>query len=230
LTIIVQGFNFDFQFNNVQNVISCDPFLSIKRYKSDREYLINIPLIDLNAFNSNKDYIQNLIKNLFISIDLENNRMVSDDVQLRFSNTTFITRNILKKLTKQKFEFDLQFPLKINIEITLDKNDVLVHSIQIQDLINDIKLEVSKFILNEANGIDIKYYNTQIVDICHNFESVKSCKVRTFDSSNNEIISGIESLNKHDFIPLLTKEEYLNYSSIYWWFDINNIDVTTVLL
>ena len=233
LKFFVSGYVFEYYFNNVKNVEISESFLKLKKYlNSGNEYIINVPLIDYDRFkeNTDKENIQNLIRNTFTKINVDNNRMISDDVQLRFSNTSYIDENIVKKITKQQFDFDIQLPFKIFIQVTLDKNEILVNSISIPELIDDIKLEVSKFILANANGINVKYYNTQIVDICHNFNPVKSCKVETYDDNDTFIPNGIETLDKHDFIKLLSKEEFLNYSSVYWWFDINNIEVSTLLI
>jgi hypothetical protein len=233
LSFVVDSYMFEYYFNNVRNVEIADPLLKLKIYRRlGQEYIINVPLIDSYKFKKNEDmdYLQNSIKNNFINVNIDNNRMISDDVQVRFSNTYFVKNNIVKKITKQNIDTDIKLPLKLDIDITLDKNDVIINSVSIPDIIENIRVEVSKFILSEANGINLKYYNTQVVDICHNFDYVKSCNIRTYDSNGTIIPNGIETLHKNNFIPLLTKEEFLNFSSVYWWFDINNISIKTFLI
>lgn len=233
LTFEHSGIKHNYYFNGVTNAQSTETFLRLKKYiKDSTQYVINVPLIHEDNFNNktDKDMIDKLIKTNFINVNISDNRMISDDVQVRFCNTINIPANIVKKITKQKIDNDIKLPFLLKINLTLDRNDVMVNSISITELEEDIREAVSKFILDTANGIYIKYYNTQIIDICHNFDLVKSCKVQTFDSDDFEITPGIELLNKLEFVKLLTKDEFLDYSSIYWWFDINNIQINTTLI
>lgn len=230
ITIITPNYEFTFYFYDVQNVFYCNEYLRLKEYRSIKNdvYIVNVPLIDKMMYITNKRDINVMFLSMFDI--LKNNRMISDDVQVRFCNTYFVPKNIVSKITKQKHDIDINLPFKLKLELHLDKSKLIVNSIIPENYVSDIKLEVAKFVNENINGINLIYYNSKIVDCCHNFEYVKFCKVFLYDFKNNLIPEGVEVINREEFINSLTKEEFLNYSSIYWWIDINNIETIIKLI
>lgn len=221
INIIIDGENHKFIFNNVQNVKSTQNQFRIKKHKGN---VMNVPLIEKSEYFKFTDYVHTTLNK---SLEVLENQMVSDDIQFRFLNSFKADTYINKKLLKQKIDFDLHLPLKVKIELILDKDLLLTESLNVEHLIDEIKMSSSKFLLENCNGLDVKFYRTRLIDLTHNFTVVKYVDVFITDKNGVTLGTGIETINRKIFLKRLTKEEFLSYNPIYWWVDINNIEVIT---
>lgn len=221
-----------YKFANVCNVYDETHHLRLKTYLTkNTNYIINLPVIETEEYSKDPDYYIALIRNMFESINIKENRMISDDVQFRFLNTYNSRKEFNTTLLKQQYNFDVGLPFKIKIVLTFSRNDVIISKLKILDITNEVKLAVSKHLIETTTGLNLNFYKTKIIDICHNFDGVKSVAVELRDVNGIEIPNGsIESIEKESFIDAVDKQLYLEYTPMFWWFDINNIDISSILI
>lgn len=222
----------EFIFYSVQNVFSQIQSLRLKTYiKNGTKYLMNVPLIYKEEYDKDVVYYTDVIKSLFESINLKENRMISDEVQFRFLNTYCLQQQFSTTLLKQKYDIDLILPFKLNINLVFSRDDVITQKININNIVDNLRLIISKYLIDNTTGLHLNFYRSKIADICHNFQGVKSVKVILTDNNDQSIPeSSIETVDKTLFIEKVDKLTYLNYTPIFWWFDINNLNITTTLL
>jgi hypothetical protein len=221
-----------FIFNNVQNVFSQIQSLRLKFYtRSTIQYLMNVPLVYSDEYNRNKIYYTNTIKTMFDNMNLKENRMISDEVQFRFLNTYSLSNRFSTTLLKQAYDIDLVLPFKVSINVSFSKQEVIIQKLRVEEIINNLRFAVSKHIMETTTGLNLNFYRSKIADICHNFQGVKSVLIKLTDANNKPIPqSSIETVDKETFIDTTDKVTYLHYTPIFWWFDVNNIDITTTML
>lgn len=221
-----------FQFKEVQNVFSQIQNLRLRFYtRNNIKYVMNVPLIETEEYNSDVLYYTNVIKLMFDNIKLYENRMISDDVQFRFLNTHIAKSLFNVNLLKQKYNMSFRLPFKLSIGLTFSRDDVILSRLNITEIIETIRTAVSKYIIDTTTGLDLSFYKSKISDICHNYPGVKLVVPVLTDVTGEEIPNGaIESVHKDIFIDSIDKLTYLNYTPMYWWFDINNINITSTLI
>jgi hypothetical protein len=234
----------DLKFEGVQYLLDLEDIFRLKTiiYRNENSelehLLINVPLIDNDQFNSNKDYIINTLYTRLKSLDISNIRMVTDDPQLRFLNSNYITSDYLKILCPlgPQYDFNLYLPLKVFINLTFIKSYVLINKIDIVVEVENIKYEISKFLNSEKTGPNFYFYKSTIDDIIHNFPSVKGADVFITDKtgyrdSNNNILGqyipngNLIVSSQDDLIDRMTKDQILKYCPTLFWWDINNISI-----
>lgn len=96
----------EYYLNDFLLMINITDFLSIKKFTyNTTDYLLSFPVIEKAVFDLDPNYYRNQIYNFLITQQLlAGNRMISDDIQGRFLNTSIIKSNILKYLTVQEYE------------------------------------------------------------------------------------------------------------------------------
>lgn len=224
--------NYNYRFDNVQNTFKEADNLRFKTYYDNQhEYLIGLPFIDKNEYTRDIVYYSHLIKEFFKDIQLKENRMISDEVQFRFLNTYICESKYNEHLFKQDYNNDIYLPFKLEMRLTFSKHEVVTNNLNINNVINNVYMEISKFLLENTTGTKLKFYKSKLVDIAFNFEGIKAVHVVLKDYRDTEInIDGLETNNKEYFLEKIDKKLYLEYSPIFWWFDLNNIKFETVIL
>lgn len=221
-----------FDFYNVRSVYSFANIIRLKPVIIDKEkYIVNLPLIEKSKYYSEKAYYQDKILSNISKLTISQNRMLSDEVQLRFLNTFYIDTKFVKDLILQ---YSLMgsllpvqswyLPFKLEVYLDFSKDLILSKSKNVTDEADKIIENISNYLLNNQTGLNVQFYKTKIIDIIHNNEFIKNAKVILKDSQNTEIPdSNFENNNNQYFIEHLNKADYLHYSPIYYWFDLNNI-------
>ena len=221
-----------FDFYNVRSVYSFANIIRLKPVIIDKEkYIVNLPLIEKSKYYSEKAYYQDKILSNISKLTISQNRMLSDEVQLRFLNTFYIDTKFVKDLILQ---YSLTgsllpvrswyLPFKLEVYLDFSKDLILSKSKNVTDEADNIIENISNYLLNNQTGLNVQFYKTKIIDIIHNNEFIKNAKVILKDSQNTEIPdSNFENNNNQYFIEHLNKADYLHYSPIYYWFDLNNI-------
>ena len=129
------------------------------------------------------------------------------------------------------YDIDIVLPFKVSINVSFSKQEVIIQKLRIEEIINNLRFAVSKYIMETTTGLNLNFYRSKIADICHNFQGVKSVLIKLTDANNKPIPqSSIETVDKESFIDTTDKVTYLHYTPIFWWFDVNNIDITTTML
>lgn len=201
-----------------------DGSLSMGLAFDDDAYVLNIPIMRYNEFNQNEDfYIQKFV-NTFSVLSINNNRMISDDVQIRFLNTDDVDADIVKAVTKQNYDMRLQLPLRLSVDIVANKKKIKDLNINTVDVEKEIKFTLADTLFNNYTGTHISFYRTQIVDIIHNFEWVKYCDVYVHDNLSHQIPNANIELNEQDdIVSGLDKLGAITYCPVFIWWDLDNI-------
>lgn len=226
-------FVYRFIFENVRQGIPITDVLMLRSHlrKTDgNRYIINLPVIKKDTFEEDELYYSNKIVSSLGNLVLSENRMISDDVQVRYLNTYYIPNNYVEKVTKQEYTHDITLPLVITLDLKIDRATIVRDDLNVDTIIEELRLTVAQFLSENKSGIDITFYRTEIVDLTHNQNWVKSLSVQVHDSNNQEIENGnIETIPQKEFVKLLTKEELLDFAPVYWYWAINNVNINYVL-
>lgn len=216
--------------SNFNNSNFTDTQKTISRYFNDDSYILNIPVIDLEEFESNTEYYMDRQINTLGSLAWQENRMISDDTQIRYINTDVILAEQLKASTRQKYPFDIKFPFHLKVTIyvaqsTLNDNEY-VNTIQSKIDLTEL---LAQTLFDKYTGTNVSFYRTQIVDIIHNTSWVKHCDVKMFDDNGTEIPNAnFETLPQMDIIDQLEKFPAVTYCPYYFWWDLENIEINFV--
>lgn len=201
-------------------VLEIDP-----AYSTD--YYIQIPVIDKTQFNKNKLYILNNLGDIFTNILDPGNRMISDEVLIKFLQTYFVPANILQLMTIQEYNFDIHLPLQLHCDIYVDTEYAIANEIDIASEFENLKISVADTLLKAYTGTTISFYRTQMVDYIHNWNWVKHVEVWITDNNGLYIPeSNIETIPNRDVLDKIKdKFEAVKFEPVYWYWDINNIEL-----
>lgn len=125
--------------------------------------------------------------------------------------------------------FDLTLPLRISIQIKVDQNYVITNSINLINEKEDMLLRLSQELQQNYTGVDINFYNSQIVDFIHNNRPyIKSVSVNVTDSALRSLNNGIESKEEDDeiLIGLKDKVDIVKYIPVFWYWNVDSIGLT----
>jgi hypothetical protein len=195
------------------------------------DYVINIPLIEKDKFEADKQYYYDLLIGYLVNLNLTENRMITDNLQTRFFETQVVLQAYHNTLLKQSYDFDINLPLKLSITLKIDKKQITINKINLNDETNFILQDVSNFLLQNCSS-NILLYGSRIVDIILNNERtqyIKDVDVLITDSSGNVLNQGLESKSLDQFLYDFsgTKLDIVKFTPVYWWFDINNLQIDT---
>jgi hypothetical protein len=223
-----------YQFSNLQfrgstaefqQTYKIDDQLVLPKYISedDEYYICNIPVlnflppvvtdIDYNDY----DYIYSQIFEFVQQSNIHGNRIQSDSVQTRFLNSAFCDSYFSDKILIQDYNHNIILPLNISVEIKYKNQNI--------DSSDDIELLIADYLQNYATGVNIKFYKSQIIDLIHDYNpDILSVKVDVFDSYGSPLDNGVEVKPQDSLLPSIdTKLKMLEYVSVYWWWNLNNI-------
>lgn len=199
--------------------------------------IVNIPVMDINVYNIDQEYYLEKVRTFLLTNDIENNRLVNDEVQFRFMNSSYIENIYLKSMLEWKhYNFNLEFPLKMHIKIYVDDLYISNNNINLDEERDKIYEFISKLLQNNYSGEYIRYYHSHIIDALHNDRPyIKTLSVDVTDSSNHPLNKGIDMLMDDDQILLniqnineetIDKKSLLmQYNPPYWHWDLDNIDI-----
>jgi len=240
------------EINNISPVSDISDYLTIKEYIPDfinlkqqieyngqtityfrdpepnEIYLVSFPVIKRDQFLNDRDRIISKISTLLSNIFSPGNRMISDDIQIRFMNTYYIPGTLLENLTVQGYTFDLVLPLKLKVEIYVSKEYIYTHDNDITNEINSLTLELAQLLKDKYTGTKISFYRTQLVDYLHNYDWVKHCMIRVYDSIGTEIPYADIETKPNFFVLKEIKDKFkgTTFTPVYWYWDLNNIDIS----
>lgn len=209
-----------------------DQLVLLNYYDLDNsKYITNIPVLSytsnsqIDRYYEDKDYIYSQIFDFVVESQIKQNRMQSDSVQTRFLNTTFCDSYTSTKLLKHNYNRNIILPLNMNIKIRYRTSDVDFSTQR-----SDIEILVAKYLQENATGINIKFYNSQIIDLIHDFNpDIISVQVKTYDSYGLELNDGIETKEETELLPLIEdKLRIVDYTSIYWWWNLETLNIELI--
>lgn len=195
--------------------------------KKHNDKIVNFPLLMDETFKTDETYYTNKIIDYYHDHGLNKTRMISDDIQMRLYNTYMINDFILKELTIQKLEMNLHLPLRLKINITVDYSINKELLSNLTENIDELQMYIIDILLNHYTGNKISFYKSKLHDYIHNIDWVKSCNIFIYDDLLTEIPNGnIETIDNKTFIREMPKAHIIDYSPPYFYWDINNIDIS----
>jgi hypothetical protein len=240
---------YSLKFENFQYANDFGDILRVREYISDNQsHMLFVPMIDKLEYNKFPEFYSDQLISKLQNLQLSENRMITDDVQIRFLNSYYISNSDLKSLNNTEgFTIDgsdvttqIFFPLKLLIHIIFDKVYLTQNKIDLIAHLDQIKLEVSKFLNTTHTGIKLEFYRSVVADILHTlFPSIKGVNIQLTDSANKNISTMLDYIIPNGNLSLipsknadtkLTKQNYLNYCPALYWWDLNNLNITYTLV
>lgn len=197
------------------------------QYFNKDAYVLNIPVMKLNTYDSNPEYYQQKIINALGSIAFSENRMISDDVQVRFINSDILYPELLSVITKQHYtSFGIKFPFHLSMIIHGNNSYILEYNIVTSTEIENLREELANKLFNTYTGTSLSFYKTQFIDIIHNMPWVKWCEVIITDDLGTEIPDGnFEVFNQKELIDQLDKRSAVVYCPLYYYWNLDDIKI-----
>ena len=190
-------------------------------------YVLNIPVLQASTYEDDPEYYLSKFIDMFASLVIEENRMISDDVQLRFINTDVILADQVKSSTKQSLDLNIKFPLHLSIKIIAYKDYIYEHNVDVMTEKNTLIETLAQKLFSSYTGTSPAIYQTQIIEIIHDLKWIKSCEVIITDDSGTQIPNNnIEILPQSQIINKLTKLQAVTYCPFYVWWNLDDISVT----
>lgn len=127
-------------------------------------------------------------------------------------------------------KLSLTLPLKLFIELDVNKEYITFNNINLERELRNIKFLVANYLQQTKTGTSMIYYDSQIIDYVHTDKPyIKSIKVTTKDSNGRIIENGIEVLLEKTILTNLMKNKFntVTYTPIFWFWDVDNIDIQT---
>jgi hypothetical protein len=205
---------------------------------TNNNHILSIPIMEKSIYEENKELYNIKLLNNLSNTNLSENRFPNDEIQYRFINSYIIDQIYLRNILKQTYEFDLIFPLKLELVIYYDQVYLDNNNVNLTKEKDDLYLELSQLLEKNYTGNSIKFYNSHIIDYIHKKPFIKTLTVLVKDSNNNIIDSGLESYNENEILENIQNDVYSTdeimepklhicyYTPYYFWWDINNIDIT----
>jgi|GEM_PF-5827898 len=193
------------------------------------DYVMHIPVMLQDQYESDADYYDQRFINSLGQIAVDENRMISDDFQVRFLNTEVIDAHVLEKITVQKHNFKLKLPLILNVNIGIERDKLVKNKINVLEFKDELINNLATQLVDKYTGVDVSFYRTQIVDIVHDIEWVKYCDVFVYDSTDpdrNEIFdANLELIDQSKLETDMIKHDAATFCPVYIWWDLDNINI-----
>ncbi len=205
---------------------------------NDNTHILNIPVMEKTIYEADKELYNIKLLNNLSNINLSENRFPNDDIQYRFINSYILEQLYLRNVLKQTYEFDLIFPLKLELVIYYDQVYLDNNNVNLTKEKDDLYLELSQLLEKNYTGNNIKFYNSHIIDYIHNKPYIKTLTIVVKDSDGNIISSGLETYNENEILENIQNDSFSTdeindpklhicyYTPYYFWWDINNLDIT----
>ena len=118
----------------------------------------------------------------------------------------------------------------MSLVLDIDRDVVVRNNIDLDLARDQIKLEVAKYLQLFLSGTDVSYYSSSIIDFILETRRnwIKHIKVTVTDAEGKELNDGLETNPENVIQEKLSssKLDMLNYTSIYVYWDVDNIKIT----
>lgn len=223
---------YSLKFKDVIIIKKLYDIMTLYRYNVNSvDMIINVPVIEENSFITDEKFFIDQMIYKFSNINITNTRMISDNPQIRFLNTGYISSRYNKMLTVQQYDFEITLPFKVELILTFNKVELFKQKLDILNQVEIIRLAVSKFLLNNKTDTQITFFRSELIDLIHNYNFIRGVLVTITDWNGYIIPEGSYStITQNDIIKTLTKDLLLNYNPPYFYWDINNIKIDYTML
>ena len=127
---------------------------------------------------------------------------------------------------------EIELPLNLRVEIIIEQQYLNEKNINLYEEKEQLIYKLADYLQKNYTGTNILYYDSQIIDFVHlERPFIKSVKITTTDKNGLIIPNGIE-VNEDRLILENLKENKFNivkYTPIFWHWDLDNIEVITLI-
>lgn len=242
IEVIDDEIKFEARSNVITYIVDISDNLSLFQYTDGtHNYICNIPSIDYDRYKTDPNLYLEKMYNTLIDNDVPGRRMATYNIQSRFLETVQSEKYYTERILKQQYNQDIILPLHMNIDLYIDMNIVHRDKIQISDKRNQFLMKVCRYLEKEATGINIQFYNSQIIDLIHtDNDYIKSVDVSVYDDNDNKLNDGLEIedddtiyrniLSTTDYwsntvTPPEAKLKLINFNPIFWYWDYNKVTI-----
>lgn len=203
----------------------------------DNTNVINIGVMNKIVFDADKPYYLDKMYQFLTTSNFEENRLVTDEIQLKFLNTYLVESAFLEYVTEQEYNtFDLELPLVLSVDCYVDEDYLSENTVDINEEKNSLLLALAELLQDQYTGVEICFYNSQIIDFVHTDRPFfKRVTVTVKDSAGTTITDGLETFDLRDVLDRIMadtgidagerKLNILKYVPPFWYWDTNNITV-----
>ena len=195
-------------------------------------YILNVPLIDREEYLTDPMYYLDKTKKFIYDADIKGKRMVSDNLQFRFLNTIKMPAYYVENFTVQEYTHDIIFPFKMSINVIVNQQIVINQKINLTEKRDEFLILVADWLQKVHTAPDIKFYNSQVVDLIHTDRPwIKSVEVTVVDNADTLITNGIETIKDYDGLQKI-KDDKINivkYTPWLFYWDVDNIDIKMII-
>ena len=206
--------------DSYQYVYDLSDYLVLKKFvTSGVSYILQIPFIDKNQYQQDKNKILAKIKTVFVNSGINYYRLISVQHSVRFFNTLelYPIDNYLEEEIPDTY---VNLPIKIKLYLKLDRTKLLEDSVNPPELIEQLRLDIAKFLDDNYTGGRIEFYTSKLKDFIHNNKYVKYVSI--LSPNYNIVVKPYE-----DYLKSISddKLKIASFCPVYFWWDINNIDI-----
>lgn len=167
--------------------------------------------------------------------DLKTNSWIFIDVNINDAFTVLepVTNSYIYTDEFEYVEYSLRLPLQLKLKIIVDRDTVNQNNIDLDAQREEIILELANYLQLYMTGTDIAYYPSSIVEFVTEPRRnwIKGMEVTTTDSNTKkpfEFKNGIETYPESVIRDNIgsSKLEMLKYTSVFFWWDVDNIQIT----
>jgi hypothetical protein len=195
-------------------------------------YILNIPLIDKEKYLDDITYYLDKSKKYIYEADIKGKRMVSDNLQFRFLNTIKMPAYYCENFLTQAYTHDIVFPLKLSVDVIVNQQTVINEKINLNEKQDEFLILTADWLQKVHTGADIKFYNSQVIDLIHTDRPwIKSVEVTVHDYNDTLITDGLETLKDYDGLQNI-KDDKINivkYTPWLFYWDVDNIDIKMII-
>ena len=200
--------------------------------------ILNVPLILLDDFNNNKEFLINEIVRNYVNFPSKN-ISITDELVVTFLNSSYIKKDYFIKSFKNSFSYNInqipqfiELPLIFEIDLKVDKLTIDKFNINMSEVVNTIYEDLVRF-LESKIGTVIELSDVDIIRLIKSkFDFIIDIDVVIKDQNGFIFVNSLLSTyNFKDILNKMTiKLERLNSFPNLYWFDYDNLKITYTVL
>jgi len=208
---------------------------------------LSVPVIDSSIYTlDSQNIISNMINN-YQSTALTTNRSISDEIQLRMLNTSYVDLKFLNISIVSGIDYvssgavapqinaptGILLPLKVSLTLVLNRSIIAATSANVPLDIDNLTLQIAQDLTNKYTGVQIRVSDADIIFLAKQIQYVDDANVTFTDSSITPIPiarNEVHVLPERDILAGMPKLDRIDYVPVLWHWDVNNISVTYTVI
>jgi len=190
---------------------------------------VDVPFIDASQYTADSAFIDSQINTNIVGLTVPSSRGLSDEVQLRFLESSSISLTLIKQIVYNgsSYTTSVVLPLKVTIDLLINNALLVTSNAVLNDDIYNLNQSITTLLLSTYTGVKIRISDADLVVVCKQLTYVDDANVNFTDSNNVQIPNNEINVKPDlDIMTGLTKTDRLVYVPPLWHWDINNVSIT----